>query len=70
MTERKWKSPFTASLFNEARDPHKTVSLGVCHEKIVIDGLKYRLTEFSKSGATYVFCGFDPTGTDTPHEKI
>lgn len=62
---RKWKAPFVAVLFNEADEPHDEIHLTVCHEQVVRNGRKYRLIEFASSGATYKWCGWEPTGAQT-----
>lgn len=61
----KWKPPFLAMLFNEADEPHDAIKLTVCHEQVVRNGRKYRLIEFASSGATYKWCGWEPTATPT-----
>lgn len=62
---RNWKPPFTAVLCNEAREPHDEIRLTVCHKEVIRNGMKYRLSEFSRGGACYLWCGYDPTGTPT-----
>lgn len=63
---RQWQPPFTAVLFNEADEPHDTVSLIVCGAEVIRNRMKYQLVEFSRDGAIYKWCGFAPTEAPTP----
>jgi hypothetical protein len=66
----KWKAPFHATLFNEAVEPHDEIWLRVCPEKIVRNGSRYRLIEFSRHGAVYVWCVWPPGERNYPTVKI
>lgn len=57
--------PFVAILCNEAQEPHDEIKLTVCHETVIRNKMKYRLIEFSRDGACYHWCGYDPISTPT-----